>query len=92
MIKQVMEWVIDEVAINTSYNHVVICSNKSYNSYKIIFILHEYIYVYINHFYFLSPLCLPVVKGNMPLQFNFTSQCISVVKIQNSMGECDSAR
>ena len=50
MIKKVMEWVIDEVAINTSYNHVVICSNKSYNSYKIIFILHEYIYVYINHF------------------------------------------
>ena len=41
---------MDEVVINTSYNHVVICSNKSYNSYKIIFILCEYIYVYINHF------------------------------------------
>ena len=50
MIKKVMERVIDEVAINISYNYVVICSNKSYNSYKIIFILHEYIYVYINHF------------------------------------------
>ena len=48
--KEVMEWVMDEVVINTSYNHVVICSNKSYNSYKIIFILHEYIYAYINHF------------------------------------------
>ena len=48
--KEVMEWVMDEVVINSSYNHVVICSNKSYNSYKIIFILHEYIYAYINHF------------------------------------------
>ena len=48
--KEVMEWVMDEVVINTNYNHVVICSNKSYNSYKIIFILHEYIYAYINHF------------------------------------------
>ena len=48
--RELMEWVMDEVAINTSYNHVVICSNKSYNSYKIIFILREYIYLYINHF------------------------------------------
>ena len=48
--KELIEWVMDEVVINTSYNHVVICSNKSYNSYKIIFILCEYIYVYINHF------------------------------------------
>ena len=39
-----------EVVINTSYNHVTICSNKKYNSYEITFILYEYIYVYINHF------------------------------------------
>ena len=45
-----MEWVMDEVVINNGYNNVVICSNKSYNNYKIIFILYEYIYVYINNF------------------------------------------
>ena len=48
--EEVMEWVMDEVVINTSYNHVVIFSNKSYSSYKIIFILYECIYVYSNHF------------------------------------------
>ena len=48
--EEVMEWVMDEVVINTSYNHVVIFSNKSYSSYKIIFSLYEYIYVYVNHF------------------------------------------
>ena len=48
--KEVLEWVMDEVVINNGYNNVVICSNKSYNNYKIIFILYEYIYIYINHF------------------------------------------
>ena len=81
--KEVMEWVMDEVVINTSYNYVVICSNKSYNSYKIVFILCEYIYVYIKHFLASLSSFLPVVKENMPLQFTLTSQSISVIKIQN---------
>ena len=54
--KEVMEWVLDEVVINTSYNHVVTCSNKTQNIYEIIFILYEYIYVYISLFKLPSPL------------------------------------
>ena len=61
MSKEIIEWVMHEVVINMSYNHVVICSTKKYNSYEITFILYEYIYVYINHFKLSSPVFLPVV-------------------------------
>ena len=61
MSKEIIEWVIHEVVINTNYNHVVIYSTKKYNSYEITFILYEYIYVYINHFKLPSSVFLPVV-------------------------------
>ena len=50
MIKSLWNGSWIEVVINPTYNHVVICSNKIYSSYIIIFILYECIYVYINHF------------------------------------------
>ena len=34
MSKNVMEWVMEKVVINTTNNHVVICSNKNCNSQK----------------------------------------------------------
>ena len=57
--EEVMEWVMDEVVINTSYNLVVICSNTTQNICEIIFSVYDYIYVYISHFQLPSPLfCL----------------------------------
>ena len=38
---------MDELVINAIYNHVVICSNRNYNSYEVIYILNEYVYVHI---------------------------------------------
>ena len=34
MSKNVMEWVMEKVVINTTNNHVVICRNKNCNSHK----------------------------------------------------------
>ena len=50
--------IMDELVINAIYNHVVICSNRNYNSYEVIYILHEYVYVHIRYF-LLSLSCLP---------------------------------
>ena len=54
--------IMDELVINAIYNHVVICSNRNYNSYEVIYILHECIYVHIS--YFLPSLsCLPACSN-----------------------------
>ena len=37
--KEVMGWVIEEVVINTSYNHVVICRNDNNNTYVNLFFI-----------------------------------------------------
>ena len=39
MSKEVMGWVIEEVVINTSYNHVVICRNENNNTYVNLFFI-----------------------------------------------------
>ena len=39
MSKEVMGWVIEEVVINTSYNHVVIFRNENNNTYVNLFFI-----------------------------------------------------
>ena len=40
MSKQDMGWIMEEVIINTRYNHVVVCKNENNNTYeKLFFIL-----------------------------------------------------
>ena len=39
MSREVIGWVMDEVVINTCYNHVVICRNKKNSTYENLFFI-----------------------------------------------------
>ena len=57
MNKKIMEWVMGQVVINTSYNNVVIYRNRKYNSYENFFHFDMNIIVHISTS-FNSPLLL----------------------------------
>lgn len=48
MSKESLEWVMEEVFVNTSYNPKILCKNNGWSNYKNYFLFD--INVFINHF------------------------------------------